>query len=238
MTGRAGTARLHREHSSRQRHAPRVKTIPARRHLLMSGTSGVLVAALVVWLVPVGYWLLVGWDVACLVYLTTVGIEVWPRTVAETARLAEYTDPTRAASDAITLSAAVASLGAITVVLVSANSASGTGEILPIAVALVSIVLSWGVVHAVFTLRYAHLYYDGVDGGIDFNGDKPRYSDFAYLAFTLGMTFQVSDTALQTNLIRRTALRHGLLSYLFGTGIVAIAINLVASLGSSVATGH
>jgi uncharacterized membrane protein len=209
----------------------------ARRHLLVSLSSGTAVAAGVAWIVPVEYWLLIGWDVACLVYLTTVWTEIWPRSVHETARLAEYTDPTRAAADALALSAAVASLGAVAVVLMSAHRSSGPGEIVRIVFALVSIVLSWAVVHTLFTLRYAHLYYDGVDGGVDFNGDQPRYSDLAYLSFTIGMTFQVSDTALQTNLIRRTALMHGLLSYLFGTGILAITINLVASLGSSFASG-
>jgi uncharacterized membrane protein len=209
----------------------------ARRHLLVSLLSGTAVAAGVAWIVPVEYWLLIGWDVACLVYLTTVWMEIWPRSVHETARLAEYTDPTRAAADAIALSAAVASLGAVAVVLMSAHRSPGPGEIVRIVFALVSIVLSWAVVHTLFTLRYAHLYYDGVDGGVDFNGDQPRYSDLAYLSFTIGMTFQVSDTALQTNLIRRTALMHALLSYLFGTGILAITINLVASLGSSFASG-
>jgi len=166
-----------------------------------------------------------------------VWINIWPRSVSETAHLAEYTDLTRATADALALSAAVASLGAVAVVLVSANRSPGPGEIVRIVFALVSIVLSWAVVHTLFTLRYAHLYYEGIDGGVDFNGDQPRYSDFAYLSFTIGMTFQVSDTALQTNLIRRTALMHGLLSYLFGTGILAITINLVASLGSSFASG-
>jgi len=209
----------------------------ARRHLLVSMLSGTAVAAGVAWIVPVEYWLLIGWDVTCLVYLATAWIKIWPRSVSETAHLAEYTDPTRAAADALALSAAVASLGTVAVVLVSANRSPGPGEIVRIVFALVSIVLSWAVVHTLFTLRYAHLYYDGVDGGVDFNGDQPRYSDFAYLSFTIGMTFQVSDTALQTNLIRRTALMHGLLSYLFGTGILAITINLVASLGSSFASG-
>jgi hypothetical protein len=84
-----------------------------------------------------------------------------------------------------------------------------------VGLSLASVVLSWAVVHTVFTLRYARLYYLGPDGGVDFNDEsKPRYSDFAYLAFTIGMTFQVSDTALCSNEIRRTALRHALLSYL------------------------
>ena len=82
-----------------------------------------------------------------------------------------------------------------------------------------------------FTSRYARLYYTGPDGGIDFNQDAPpRYSDFAYLAFTIGMTFQVSDPDLQTADIRATALRQGLLFYLLGAVILATTINLVSGL--------
>ena len=92
---------------------------------------------------------------------------------------------------------------------------------------------SWFLVHTLFTTRYAHEYFAGKDGGITFNMNrKPVWSDFAYLAFTIGMTFQVSDTALQDSGIRRLALRHGLLSFLFGTGILATTVNLVASLSS------
>ena len=75
-------------------------------------------------------------------------------------------------------------------------------------------------------------------GGVDFNQSaSPRYLDFAYLAFTIGMTFQVSDTDLQTSAIRATALRHALLSFLFGAIIVATTVNLVAGLGASSVEG-
>jgi uncharacterized membrane protein len=80
-------------------------------------------------------------------------------------------------------------------------------------------------------LRYARLYYADPVGGVDFNEDvRPDFSDFAYLAFTIGMTYQVSDTDLTNRRIRRTALRHALLSFLFGTVIVAMTINIVAGL--------
>jgi uncharacterized membrane protein len=80
-------------------------------------------------------------------------------------------------------------------------------------------------------LRYAVLYYSGSIGGIDFNQkDPPRFADFAYLAFTLGMTYQVSDTNLQSAQIRAAALRHGLLSFVFGSMILATTVNLVAGL--------
>jgi uncharacterized membrane protein len=95
----------------------------------------------------------------------------------------------------------------------------------------VSVVFSWLSVHTIFTLKYARLYYGDEVGGIEFNEeDGPDYVDFAYLAFTIGMTFQVSDTNLTAKPIRRTALRHALISYLFGAVIIAIVINIVASL--------
>jgi uncharacterized membrane protein len=78
---------------------------------------------------------------------------------------------------------------------------------------------------------YARLYYGDTPGGIEFNEpDRPDYLDFAYLAFTIGMTFQVSDTNLTSKAVRRTALRHGLVSYLFGAVIIALVINIVAAL--------
>ncbi len=95
---------------------------------------------------------------------------------------------------------------------------------------MISVLLAWAVVHTVYALRYADLYYS-LEGGIQFNEvEAPDYRDFAYLAFTIGMTYQVSDTNLQAKAIRHTALRHALLSYLFGTAIIAMTINIVAGL--------
>ena len=129
------------------------------------------------------------------------------------------------------LVAAVASLLAVGLVIVTAGGGGGLAQGLQVGLGVASVILSWTVVHTVYTLRYARLYYGGSDGGVDFNADDPpRYADFANLAFTIGMTYQVSDTDLKTKEIRGTALRHALLSYLFGTVIVATTINLVAGL--------
>jgi uncharacterized membrane protein len=131
------------------------------------------------------------------------------------------------------LAASVASLVAVGSVLVGAARLNGATEAGRVGLGLASVVLSWAMVHTIYTLRYAHLYYNGPDGGISFNDSgPPAYADFAYLAFTIGMTFQVSDTAITSREIRHAALRHSLLSYVFGTGILATAINLVASLSS------
>jgi uncharacterized membrane protein len=86
-------------------------------------------------------------------------------------------------------------------------------------------------VNTVFTLRYAHMYYRDVPAGIEFNhDDPPTYAEFAYLAFTVGMTYQVSDTAITSRSIRRTLLRHALLSYVFGVAVLAVTINFIGGL--------
>jgi uncharacterized membrane protein len=181
--------------------------------------------------VPLG--LLVGWDLTSLIYITWLGTKIRNCDARDTAQRATNIDPDRTLTDLLLLSAAVASLVAVGFVLVRARQTHGAEELFRVGLALASVVISWALVHTVYTLRYAHLYYTGEDGGNDFNQpDPPTYTDFVYLAFTIGMTFQVSDTSLSSRVIRQTALRHALLSYLFGTGILATAINLVASLSS------
>jgi uncharacterized membrane protein len=129
------------------------------------------------------------------------------------------------------LGAAVASLTAVGVVLFGAGSEPGAAKYLQAALALASVFVTWTLVHTMFTLKYARLYYTGPAGGIDFNeAEAPQYSDFAYLAFTIGMTFQVSDTDIQTKQIRRTALRHAWISFPLGAVIIAASINLVSGL--------
>ena len=176
---------------------------------------------------------LIGWDVTTLVYLTWVWVSIWRLDAEYTARRAVYNDPTRTMADVLLLTASVASLVSVGFVLAQAAQSSGAAELLRVGLGVLSVVLSWSVVHTIFTLRYARIYYVDVDGGVNFNQpDAPDYGDFAYLAFTIGMTFQVSDTDLETGEFRRTALRHALLSYLFGTGLLATTINLVASITS------
>lgn len=175
-----------------------------------------------------------GWDVAALVFDVWVWCVIGRMGPETTKSHATREDPGRAVSDTIILIASVASLAAVGVVLIQAASAKGATQGLLAGFGLASLVLSWFAVHTLFTLRYALLYYTGVDGGIDFNQRIPaRYLDFAYLAFTIGMTFQVSDTDITKTTIRAAALRHALLSYLFGAVILASSINLVVSLGSS-----
>ena len=128
------------------------------------------------------------------------------------------------------LVAGSASLVAVGFTLGQAGHAVAPERGLLTALALGSVALAWMSVHTVFVLRYARLFYTAPMGGIDFGGEAPDYRDFAYLALTIGMTFQVSDTDLTGKRVRRVALHHALLSYVFGTGIVAITVSSVAAL--------
>jgi uncharacterized membrane protein len=207
--------------------------VSAQTEAVLSVLVGGVVAVPVSLAGTIALGLLVGWDVATIMYLSWIWPAILRRGADDTARRARITDPNRAVTDVLLLSAAVTSLVAVGFVLGRAAQSSGTAELVHVGLGLASVVLSWAMVHTVFTLRYARLYYAEPVGGVDFNEpDAPTYSDFAYLAFTIGMTFQVSDTSLRSKEIRRTALRHALLSYLFGTGILATTINLVASLSS------
>ena len=170
-----------------------------------------------------------GWDAAAVLYLGWTWAQVGPADAGRTAALAVREDASRRISDLVLLLASVASLAGVgDLILLGSASGDPVPRGPAVALAITSVILSWAVVHTLFMLRYAWLYYVGGDGGIGFNQDEPpRYLDFAYLAFTIGMTFQVSDTDLQTSAIRATALRHALLSYLFGAVIIAVTINLV-----------
>jgi uncharacterized membrane protein len=174
---------------------------------------------------------MIGWDILALTYCGWVWSTVWRMDAEATASHATREEPSRDQADLVLLGAAVASLAAVGLVLFGAGSASGDLKYIYAGLALVSVFVSWTLVHTVFTLKYARLYYSGTPGGIDFNGSGgPDYADFAYLAFTIGMTFQVSDTNIETKQIRRTALRHAWLSFPLGAVIIAASINLVSGL--------
>jgi uncharacterized membrane protein len=181
-----------------------------------------------------GYWpyaAVLGWAAACVVYVSWVWLAVGRMDAEQTSMQATREHPARSTADLLLLFASVASLFALLFVLAQAQATHGAGKALLAILAIASVVLSWLLVHTLFTLRYAELYYTGEDGGVDFNQDAPpSYADFAYLSFTIGMTFQVSDTDIDSTEVRKTALRHALLSYLFGSVILASTVNLIATI--------
>jgi uncharacterized membrane protein len=207
---------------------------PAMRRVLIAGGLG-CVAATVAALGTLDWRLSVvgGWDVGALAFLASSWSVIGRADGDQTEHLATREDETRRTSVTIVLGASIASLVAVGFVLGAAGRQADAQRLVFVVAALVTVILSWTVVNTVFTLHYAHLHYRapvGVDFGYRGPNDRPDYRDFAYLGFTIGMTYQVSDSTLRDRRIRRTVLVHSLVAYLFGVVIIAAGINLVAGL--------
>ncbi len=161
---------------------------------------------------------------------------------SEVRKIAKLQDSSRTFLFAFITAASVVSLGAIVYLLKSTKGLSETLKNEHILLAIGAVVVSWFLLHTIFTLRYAHLYYDpevDIDGetksvgGLQFPGkDEPDYLDFVYFSFVVGMTFQVSDVNITSRRIRRVCVGHALLSFAFNTAILALSINVVSGMVS------
>jgi uncharacterized membrane protein len=198
--------------------------------IALGAVSGVVAGLTLPWQAAV----LVSWDVTAVITVLWVYLTVRLFTPDETQQFASREDDSRLSAQFLLLSASLASLLGVGFDLHKASQEDDTTKVLLVLLGLLTVIASWCVVHTVFLLRYAHEYYAQDElGGIDFNQGaefRPDYRDFAYLAFTVGMTWQVSDTDITARRIRRTALQHALFSYVFGAVILATLINVIASL--------
>jgi uncharacterized membrane protein len=209
------------------------RTTVSRSRLIVMLASGIVAGVAAGILLGWVYAPTIGWAVACIVYISWVWGSMATGDDTETAERARREDPTSRVSELLIIIGSVLSLVVVIILIFVAKDAHGVTKVLVPILALFSVGLSWFLVHTLFTLRYARLYFAGKRGGINFNQtDAPRFIDFAYLAFTIGMTYQVSDTNIEQFAIRSLALRQGLLSYLFGAIILASTINLVSGLAS------
>jgi uncharacterized membrane protein len=205
------------------------------RRLVIAALAGIVVAGIVSRFVRVELAVLCGWDATAVVFLASV----WPTIArvdgAGTEELANRDDLSRDAARLVLLAASSASVVAVVLAISRARHETGVDRWTLVAIAAVTVVLSWTAVNTIFLLRYADLYYGSPAGGVDFvgadHGDRPDYRDFAYLSFTIGMCYQVSDTSLRDRRIRRTVIVHALMSYVFGVVIIATGVNIVAGLG-------
>ena len=173
--------------------------------------------------------LVVGWDVFAALYLLLAYIMMLRCDVAHIRRSAVLQDDGRFLILLVTALGAFASLAAIVFEL-GASKSSPEALIL----AIVTIVLSWALVHTAFSLHYAHEYYRGKKpGGLQFPSGDARvdadYWDFVYFSFVIGMTAQVSDVGITDKIIRRTAIVHGIISFVFNTALLALMVNIAAS---------
>ena len=204
------------------------------RRALTAFTAGVIVAVALLPFVPWPMTLVAGWDAAALTVLLTI----WPVIIRADSslapQLAAREDETEDSTRALLVGASVASLLGAGYTLHLAGQQSGAPRVLLIGAAVLTVVLSWTVINSAYTLRYADQHFRSKPGGIEFGTEDgqqhPSYRDFAYVAFTIGMCYQVSDTTLRDPRIRRTAFAHALLSYVFGVVIVAGSVNLISGL--------
>jgi uncharacterized membrane protein len=207
------------------------RVVRARPRLFLSGAIATVLmgglGALAPWRLPTR--LLAGWDVGVALYLVLAFHMMATSTIDRIRWRASREDEGQAAILAMTVAAALASLAAI-----FAELATGDGKHrhpLPIALAVVTILLSWALIHTIFALHYAHEFYDETGGrGLTFPGEdtEPDYWDFVYFSFVIGMTSQVSDVAITSKAIRRTAAAHGVIAFFFNAALLALTINLAA----------
>jgi uncharacterized membrane protein len=226
-------ARAYRAHDPRQ----------VLGRLAICGAAGLAMAWLLrseqVWGLPS----VAGWDVGAALF---TGLSWWiiaRHDAAQTHARAAADDPGRRVGWALTVAASVFSLFASIVVLRSAPQAPPARRDLLVGLSLGGVALAWLVTHTASALRYAHLYYRDREerscGGLEFpGGHPPSYMDFAYFAFTIGMCFQVSDVTISSPNIRRAVLGHALLSFVYSTTIVALALNVVFGLFQGGAGGR
>jgi uncharacterized membrane protein len=206
-----------------------VRVVYGRPRTFIALAFGIILAALLPDTLRLPTRLLIGWDAFAALYLALAYIMMLRCDTAHIRQSAILQDDGRFLLLLLTAVGALASLAAIVFELgVSKGSMPG------LALAIVTITLSWTAVHTAFSLHYAHEYYRGSKpGGLQFpsgdSKDEADYWDFVYFSFVIGMTAQVSDVGITDKIIRRTATVHGIISFVFNTALVALMVNIAAS---------
>jgi uncharacterized membrane protein len=208
---------------------------PRRRRRLLRTVCAVILGLAVGFtvgpLLGVAAGILAGWATGCATSVAWMLIVVWGMDAEQSRAHATEEDPGRRIAGAVALFGSIASLFAVFVVLTQSAEDGRLQSYLNAGIAVVAVASSWALIQVDYMLRIARVYYSDPVGGIDFHqSEDPMYTDFAYVAFGLGMTYQIADTDIGTNQLRRIVLAQTLLAYLFGAVILATVINLVTSL--------
>jgi uncharacterized membrane protein len=209
--------------------------------LAIGAVVGILLAVLIPpsqgWSIRLGAAL----DATILGALAHPWVIILTSTAEQTRQRAAVDFPGRTTLGLITLLVSIAGLvAAVWLLRPEAPGTSTTQTVLDLALGITAIASSWLLLHTAYTLRYAHLYYyvdpdagdaggsDTHAGGLAFAGAPPDDLDFAYFAFAIGMAFTTSDTGVTSHRMRREVLVHAVLSFIYYTTIVALAVNLIA----------
>jgi uncharacterized membrane protein len=216
-----------------------VSRMEAHQRLLVSAVAALGVFLLARTLYDLPAQIMLTWIAYSLTVLGLTWYTILTAHPREIRQLARLQDSSRTLIFLFVLVASGASLLAVLVLLQSTGGMSRQETTAHIAMSILSVICSWWLVHTLFVLRYAHLYYGDVlagkegdnPGGLDFPGnEEPDYLDFVYFSFIIGMTCQVSDVQITSRSIRRLAWLHGILTFAYNTVIVALSINIISSL--------
>lgn len=214
-----------------------VRQIKIRPRLFIAGCAGVLVVLLLpANVIPLEITrLLIGWNLGACLYLVASGVMMVRSTTATMQRRACEQDDGQIAILVIVILAAIASLAAIIVELAEVKNISGLEKYPHILLAIFTILSSWAFTHMMFALHYAHDFYmsraKNLAGGLDFPHDNnPDYGDFCYFAFIIGTSGQTADVSFTSKAMRRVGMVHCVLAFLFNTTVLALMINIAASL--------
>ena len=209
--------------------APRIPHVSGRFRVNVCSAIGLAVGGATGVFQPWQLAVVVGWIALAAALLGWIWLEVSACDAEHTRRRSTIEDTTHITALALVITASTVSLVGVAFGLAKARHVDDTMQVVLTVCSVTAVVLSWLVVHTMFTLRFAHEYYRDDAGGLLFPGDdQPDYGDFAYFAFTIGMAFAVSDVQITNHVMRRIALRQQLLSYLFGAVIIGLAINVMA----------
>jgi uncharacterized membrane protein len=208
-------------------------------HRLGASLLVAFVVLAVAWGVRLPVRIILAWDAYAAFYLSLAWVRILTAEPAAVVRLARLTHNSRRLILLFVVASTCASLTAVMYLLGSAKDMHGKHLLSHVGLGVATVVLSWVLLHTIFTLQYAFMYFyrdpkvddSPISGGLIFPKEcEPDYTDFAYFSFVIGMTSQVSDVQIGTRSIRRWALIHGVVSFVFNMGVLALGINIVSGL--------
>lgn len=200
----------------------------SRDRLAIAGLTGIATALAIPASVGGACRIVGGWDAAALVSNVLSWWVIARSDLDATRRHCVAVDPGRHAGWLVAVLASSVSLFATAMLLRDARAQAPDAKDLFTVLCAIAIANAWVLTHTSYALRYAHLYYREPKPGLVFPGDEePSYFDFAYFAWTIGMTFQVSDVVIASPRLRRAVLPHAVLSFAYATAIVAAAVNVM-----------
>jgi len=218
---------------------PGISTLDAHHRFIVASVFALVTFIALHGTGTLGTQLVAAWDVFAFSVVVLAWFVLSTKDPYEVRRNARLQDASQTFLFILVVSGATVSLFAVFILLGSSKNLSPGSFAAHVTLSVATIVLSWMLVHTLFGLRYAHIYYidahkferDDIEGGLVFPGDdSPDYLDFAYFSFVIGMTCQVSDVQISSKTMRRLAMIHGLISFVFNTAILAMFVNIVAGL--------